>query len=159
MYGGGYHYESPGLRTVAVVKTTDGWFQDWTVTSLSAHSGYIYALAIDPGNSDIIYAGGQYHDGDREWCVGLFKSTDFGESWTEITRNEGLPQGMIGKIGVAVSPPAPWRVWALVEAEDGGVFRSDDGGMTWTRTNEERKLRQRAFYYTRIYADTKDPDV
>jgi photosystem II stability/assembly factor-like uncharacterized protein len=90
---------------------------------------------------------------------GLFKSTDFGETWTEITRNPGLPQGTIGKIGVALSPAAPYRVWALIEADDGGVFRSDDGGMNWTRTNEERRLRQRAFYYSRIYADPQDPDV
>jgi photosystem II stability/assembly factor-like uncharacterized protein len=90
---------------------------------------------------------------------GLFRSTDGGESWTEITRNPGLPQeGLIGKIGVAVSPVDPDRVFAIVENEEGGVFRSDDGGETWERTNDERKLRQRAFYYTRIYADPQDED-
>jgi photosystem II stability/assembly factor-like uncharacterized protein len=87
---------------------------------------------------------------------GIFKSTDGGEHWTEITRNPGLPQGIIGKIGVAVSPTNSNKVWAIVEADSGGVFRSTDGGATWTRTNGDRRLRQRAWYYTRIYADPKD---
>ncbi len=66
---------------------------------------------------------------------------------------------MIGKVGITVSPANPERVWAIVEAEDGGVFRSDNGGQTWTRVNEERRLRQRAWYYTRIYADPKNADT
>ena len=65
---------------------------------------------------------------------------------------------MVGKIGITVSPANPERVWALVEAEDGGVFRSDNGGRTWTKVNEERRLRQRAWYYTRIYVDPKNAD-
>ena len=87
---------------------------------------------------------------------GIFKTTDGGEHWTEITRNPGLPQGVIGNIGLAVSPVNPSHVWAIVEADSGGVFRSADGGATWTRTNSDRRLRQRAWYYTRIFADTKD---
>ncbi|MFW5947720.1 MAG: WD40/YVTN/BNR-like repeat-containing protein, partial [Gemmatimonadota bacterium] len=79
-------------------------------------------------------------------------------SWDDLTDRPGLPDGVRGKVGVSVSPADPDRVWAIIEAEDGGVFRSDDGGETWERTNDERKLRQRAFYYTRIYADTEDAD-
>ncbi|MGI9627368.1 MAG: VPS10 domain-containing protein, partial [Longimicrobiales bacterium] len=91
---------------------------------------------------------------------GLYKSTDGGESWTEITENIGLSEGPIGKMGVAVSPANPDRVWSLIEHEpDGGLWRSDDAGATWEKVNEERKLRQRAFYYTRVYADPQDPDV
>ncbi|HEX6065387.1 MAG TPA: hypothetical protein VFZ04_14250, partial [Longimicrobiales bacterium] len=75
------------------------------------------------------------------------------------TKNTGLPTGIWGKVGVSVSGADPNRVYAIIEANDGGVFRSDDGGQTWTRTNEDRRLRQRAFYYTRIYADPKEKDV
>ncbi len=89
---------------------------------------------------------------------GLFKTTDGGDTWTELTRNQGMPAGIIGKIGVAVSPD-PNRVFAIVEAEEGGVFRSENGGQTWERTNDDRNLRQRAFYYTRIYADPKNRDI
>jgi photosystem II stability/assembly factor-like uncharacterized protein len=90
---------------------------------------------------------------------GLYKSTDGGDTWTELTEHPGMPDGPIGKIGVTVSPADPNRVWALVEANEGGVFRSDDAGATWTRANDDRKLRQRAFYYSRIYADPVDRDT
>jgi photosystem II stability/assembly factor-like uncharacterized protein len=122
-------------------------------------------LSLDPSNPAVMYAS-VWEAWRKSWGMssggpgsGLFKSTDFGETWTEITRNSGLPQGMVGKIGVAVSPAAPYRVWALIEADDGGVYRSDDAGMNWKLVNDERRLRQRAFYYTRVYADPQDPDV
>ena len=122
-------------------------------------------LVVDPTNPNVLYAG--FWDVIRKpWTMesggagsGLFKSTDGGDTWTDITRNAGLPRGLIGKVGVAVSPANPERVWAIVEAEDGGVFRSDNGGRTWTKTNDERRLRQRAWYYTRIYADTQNADT
>ncbi len=88
----------------------------------------------------------------------LWKSTDGGDTWKDISRNEGLPKGTLGIIGVTVSPANPNRVWAIIEAQDGGVFRSDDGGEKWVKMNDERKLRQRAWYYTRIYADPKNAD-
>jgi photosystem II stability/assembly factor-like uncharacterized protein len=88
----------------------------------------------------------------------LWKSTDAGDTWKEITRAKGLPAGTVGIIGVAVSPADANRVWAIVEAADGGVFRSEDAGQTWAKVNEDRNLRQRAWYYTRIYAGPKSPD-
>jgi photosystem II stability/assembly factor-like uncharacterized protein len=122
-------------------------------------------LILDPLNPRIIYAA-LWEAGRTPYSLtsggpgsGLFKSADGGDNWREITRNRGLPRGMIGKIGVAASAASPDRVWAIVEALDGGVFRSDDGGQNWTRVNDDRRLRQRAWYYSRIYADPQSPDT
>ena len=90
---------------------------------------------------------------------GLFKSTDGGDHWTELSRNPGLPKGVLGKIGVSVSGVDSNRVYAQVEAEDGGTYASDDAGATWKRVSENRDVRQRAFYYTHLYADPKDKDT
>ena len=90
---------------------------------------------------------------------GLFKSVDGGDSWTEISRNKGLPQGMLGKIGATASGAQRDRIWAIVEAKEGGVFRSDDAGETWIKMNDQRFLRQRAWYYSRIYADPQSADT
>jgi photosystem II stability/assembly factor-like uncharacterized protein len=122
-------------------------------------------LIIDPTNPNILYAA-FWEVYRKPWTLesggpngGIFKSNDGGDTWTELTRNPGLPRGVVGNIGITVSPANPDRVWAIVEAEDGGVFRSDNGGRTWSRVNEERRLRQRAWYYTRIYADPKNADA
>jgi photosystem II stability/assembly factor-like uncharacterized protein len=122
-------------------------------------------LAMDPNNPNVLYAGfWQAHR--KPWMLvsggkgsGMFKTTDGGDTWTEITRNSGLPKGLWGNIGISVSGANSRRVYALIEADSGGVFRSDDAGATWSRVNDERKLRQRAWYYTKIYADPKNADV
>ncbi len=122
-------------------------------------------LVIDRRNPNVLYASiwQVYRKAWKMWGggpdSGLYTSIDGGDTWTELTENPGMPDGPIGKIGVTVSPANPDRVWAIVEANEGGVFRSDDGGATWERTNDERKLRQRAFYYSRIYADPLDADT
>jgi photosystem II stability/assembly factor-like uncharacterized protein len=122
-------------------------------------------LILDPGNPRTIYAstwrfrrtpysfesGG---DGSALW-----KSTDGGDSWKELSRNKGMPRGTLGVIGVTVSPSNPQNLYAVVEAKEGGVYRSKDGGDTWTKTSSSADLRQRAWYYTRVYADPKDEDT
>jgi photosystem II stability/assembly factor-like uncharacterized protein len=122
-------------------------------------------LILDPTNPNILYAA-FWEVYRKPWTLesggpgsGIFKSTDGGDTWTEITHNAGLPKSMIGIVGITVSPANPDRLWAIVEAEDGGVFRSDDAGKTWSKTNEQRNLRQRAWYYSRIYADPKNADT
>ena len=90
----------------------------------------------------------------------LWKSIDSGETWKEISKNEGFAKGILGNIGVTVSPVNNNIVWAIVENKDkGGVYKSTDGGETWKLINSERKLRQRAWYYSRIYADPQDTEV
>src|SRR5262249_8305975 len=91
---------------------------------------------------------------------GLFKSTDGGETWTEITRAPGMPAtGLVGRIGVSISGANPNRVYALVEHEKGGLFVSSDAGRTWALVNENRNLRQRAVHYTHVYADPRDENT
>ncbi len=121
-------------------------------------------LAMDPSNPRVLFAG-MYQVRRSPWGFdsggpgsGLYKSTDGGDTWKKV-EGEGLPKGPWGKMDVSVSGANPNRVYAIVEAEEGGVFRSNDGGKTWSKTNDERKLRQRAWYYTHIYADPKNADV
>ena len=147
-----------------VFRSKDGGATWQKILYRDDHSGAV-DLCFDPHNSQVLFAA--IWDANRTpWSLtsggpgsGLFKSTDGGDRWTEITRNPGLPSGIIGKIGVAVSGADGNRVYAIVENTNGGVFASDDGGATWKQVSEDRRLRQRAFYYSRIYADPKARDT
>ncbi|WP_235298213.1 VPS10 domain-containing protein [Portibacter marinus] len=147
-----------------VFKSVDGG-NTWKKVLYESPKAGAVDLIIDRTNPDVLYASTWqvYRKAWKMWGGGeyckLWKSVDGGENWIELTKNPGMPEGPLGKIGVTVSPKNPNRVWAIVEANEGGVFRSDDGGWTWKKTNDERKLRQRAFYYSRIYADPWDENT
>jgi photosystem II stability/assembly factor-like uncharacterized protein len=122
-------------------------------------------ISIDRRNPSVMYAAlweayrVEYQMSSGGPGSGLFKSTDGGETWREITRATGLPSGLVGKISVAVSGADSDRVYALVENEKGGLYSSDDAGATWKLINEGRNIRQRAFYYTHVFADPSNKDT
>ncbi len=147
-----------------VFRSKDGGATWQKILYRDDHAGAV-DLCLDPNNPDILFAA--IWDVYRTpWSLssggsrtGFFKSTDGGDHWTEITRNPGLPAGIDGKIGVSVSGADSSRVYAIVENENGGVFISDDAGATWKLASDNREVRQRAFYYSRIYADPKTKDT
>ena len=144
-----------------VYKSTDGG-KSWRQVLFSNERSGAVDISIDKNNPRIIFA--------STWNIrrtpyslesggegsGLWKSTDGGETWKNISDNEGLPSGIWGISGVSVSPVNSKKVFALIENKEGGLFRSDDGGSSWEKVNEDRNLRQRAWYYTRVYADTQN---
>jgi photosystem II stability/assembly factor-like uncharacterized protein len=146
-------------------RTSDGGRSFQKILFVNDSTGVI-DISMDPTNPSVLYVA-MWQAYRTPWSLssggihsGLFKTTDGGVTWVNLTATaKGLPRGVLGKIGVAVSPARPGRVWALIEHDSGGVYRSDDGGATWEYLNRERKLRQRAWYYTHIYADPKDPEV
>ena len=147
-----------------VFKSTDGG-RTWNRILFRDEKTGAVDLVMDPNSPDTMYAG--------LWEVfrtphslssggpgsGLFKTTDGGATWTELTKNPGLPAPLWGKVGVTVSGADSNRLYAIIEARDGGLFLSDDAGATWTLANDDRNIRQRAFYYTRVYADPQVKDT
>jgi photosystem II stability/assembly factor-like uncharacterized protein len=147
-----------------VFKSTDGG-KTWNRVLFRDDKTGAVDLVMDPKNPDVMYAG--------LWEVfrtphslssggpgsGLFKTIDGGATWTELTKNPGLPKPLWGKIGVTVSGADSNRLYAIIEAAEGGLFLSDDAGATWKLANDDRNIRQRAFYYTRVYADPQAKDT
>ena len=147
-----------------VFKSTDGG-ATWRKVLYRDDRTAAVDLWIDRRNPDVVYAAlwealrVEYKMSSGGPGSGLFKSVDGGETWTEITRRPGLPAGLVGRIGVSVSGADSNRVWALVENDNGGLFMSDDAGATWALANDNRSIRQRAFYYTHVTADPADRDT
>ncbi|HBL26422.1 MAG TPA: glycosyl hydrolase, partial [Acidobacteria bacterium] len=147
-----------------VYRSKDGGTTWERVHFVSPEAGAV-DLTMDPTNPRVLYAS-IWRVRRTPWSLesggpgsGLWKSTDGGDTWNELTHHPGLPKGTLGIIGITVSRSNPDNLYAIVEAADGGVFRSRDAGATWTRTNEDRSLRQRAWYYSRIYADPADEEA
>ena len=148
-----------------IYKSTDGGRTWRHVLFVSDKAGAV-DLSLDESNPRILYAAiweayrnfWQISSGGPE--SGLWRSTDGGETWGEITRKPGMPSGTLGKIGVAASPAKPGRVWAIVEhTKEGGVYRSDDYGDTWRHTSDNQELVSRAWYYMHLTADPRDGDT
>ena len=152
-------------ETRGVYKTVDGG-KTFTKALFVNDSTGVVDIAMDVTNPDVLYAAA-WQAWRSPWGMssggvhsGIYKTTDGGKTWANLhTTAKGLPQGNIGKIGLAVSPVNPRLVWALIEHDSGGVYKSNDAGATWTLINRERKLRQRAWYYSQIYADPADTNI
>ena len=147
-----------------VYKSTDGG-KTWKRTLFNDPRTGAVDIVIDANNPNVIYAALweayriEYQMSSGGPGSGMYKSTDGGETWTDITRNPGLPSGLIGRIGLANTKADSNRVYALVENENGGLFVSDDAGASWKLINTSRTIRQRAFYYTHVFGDPSNKDV
>lgn len=144
-----------------IYRSLDGGATWQKMLYVDAKTGAI-DVQFDPGNPNVLYAG-MWQAHRKPWIMesggpgsGLYKSTDGGNSWQRLSGN-GLPTGIMGRIGVAPTSD-PKRVYALIEADKGGLYRSDDGGRSWALINGDNRYRQRAWYYTHVFADPKDPN-
>ena len=151
-----------GTEDRGIYRTYDGGKNWEKVLYVDANSGAV-DLAMDYNNPRILYA--SFWDHQRlPWYVrsggegsGIWKSTDGGDTWKKL--DQGLPKSVMGKIGVTVSRANPKLVYAIIESEEGGLYRSDDAGESWRLVNDDRVLRARSWYYMHIYADPSDENV
>ncbi len=157
------HIFGPNVER-GVYRSKDGG-RNWEQVLFKSENAGAIDLSMDQSNPRILYAA-IWQAQRYPWTIssggpdsGIWKSVDGGDTWTELSNNPGLPEGIKGRIGITASPVKAGRVWAVIEAVEGGVFRSDNGGETWEKTSDNPILRIRAWYYMHIYADTQDPDT
>jgi photosystem II stability/assembly factor-like uncharacterized protein len=146
-----------------IFRTTDGGKTWMKVLSKDQDTGGI-DVVFDPHNPSVVFAT-LWQARRQPWFFasggpgsGLYRSEDGGATWKRLEGN-GLPEGILGRIGVSVSGADSNRIYAMIEAKEGGLFRSEDGGTKWARVNEDGRFRQRAWYFSKIYADPKAPDT
>jgi photosystem II stability/assembly factor-like uncharacterized protein len=164
VYVGAFGHAHGANPERGVYRSKDGGATWEQVLFRSAEAGVV-DLSLDATNPRIIYAA--FWEGvhrAHELVSGgpgsaLYRSSDGGDTWEEISRKPGMPTGLLGRMGIAASPAQSGRVWAIVEAKDGAVLRSDDYGETWERVNEGGEVRQRPWYYMHIFADPVDPET
>ncbi len=147
-----------------VFRSRDGG-ENWEKVLFRSEKAGAVDLAMDPHNPSILYAA-IWEAYRNFWTLSsggpdssLYRSTNGGETWSEISGQPGLPVGLKGKMGIAVSPARSGRVWAIIEAEEAGVYRSDDGGENWELMTNNRDLLNRPWYYCHIFADPQHADT
>ena len=147
-----------------IFRSTDGG-KNWERVLYKSENSGAADLSMDPNNPRILYAA-IWQVRRNPWSLtsggpesGIYRSTDGGDTWTEITRNKGLPEGLIGRVGIAASPAKAGLVFTTVEAEDCGLFRSDDYGDTWEIASDSRDIQGRPWYYQHVFADPQDADT
>ncbi|MDE2023834.1 MAG: glycosyl hydrolase [Gammaproteobacteria bacterium] len=151
-----------------VYKSTDGGKTWKKILYVNDQTGAI-DLVMDPRDPQILYAA-MWQAHRTHWGFssggagsGIYATRDGGASWTNITHNQGLPTGIFGRVGLAIAPSNPNVMYTIIQAQyqgkDGGVFRSDNAGRSWKLVNTDMSLTQRAFYYSTLFVDPKDPNT
>jgi photosystem II stability/assembly factor-like uncharacterized protein len=151
-------------ETRGVYKTIDGG-KNWKRVLYVNNQTGASELVMEPGNPEVFYAG-TWRVIRRPYSMesggegsGLWKSTDGGETWKNISAKKGLPKSVWGIVGVAVAPSNPDKIYTIIENANGGMFASNDGGETWALTSSDNNIRQRAWYYTKVFVDPKNENT